>query len=197
MGAGIDWGAPFFDGGDSLYNVAVTIVVLYPVMVVLIRLAGKRSVSKMNNFDWIVTVALGSVVASAAVFDSVTIADALLALALLLGLQWALTRVMTRSSTLTDMLISTPTLLLHDGRVIREALARERVTEAELFAAIRAAGHSDPRDCYAVVLESNAEMTVIAADPAHRPGAAMADVPALRGKADGDAYRDGPPKRAP
>ena len=192
---GIDWSKPFFDGGASLYATAVTVLVLYPLMVGLIRVAGKRSVSKMNNFDWIVTVAIGSLVASAIGFEAVTIADAMLAIGLLLGLQWALTRAMTRSSRLTDLLISTPTLLVHEGKVIRAALTAERLTEAELFSAIRASGYSDPADCYAVVLESNAEMTVIGADAAHKPGAAMADVPALASSADGEAWRKGPPER--
>ncbi|WP_298918303.1 YetF domain-containing protein [uncultured Algimonas sp.] len=175
----MDWGAPFFDGWQSAYNTAVTAAIMYPLLVLLIRLAGKRSVSKMNNFDWIVTVAVGSLIASAIGFADVTVADTVLAIAVLLGVQWGLTYWMSRSERISGMMVSTPTLLVHRGEMRDAAMARERISRAEIFSAIRAAGLSDPADCYAVVLESNAELTVVPSGEAGRPGAAMADIPAL------------------
>ena len=192
----LDWTAPFFDGWQSLFSIGATTLVLYPVLVGLIRLSGKRAVSKMNNFDWIVTVAVGSVLASATVFDSVTVLDACLAIGLLLGFQWGVTRLMTKSARVTDALISTPTLLVHKGEVLHDALRRERVSEAELFATVRAAGLADFGAVYAVVLESNAEMTVVPAGEHGFAGNAMADVPALSDQADSSEFRSGPPMRS-
>ncbi|MGB3456431.1 MAG: YetF domain-containing protein [Litorimonas sp.] len=173
----LDWSAPFFDGWQSLFNVAVGAAILYPLLVVLIRLAGKRSVSKMNNFDWIVTVAVGSVIASGIVFDSVTVTDAILGTALLLGLQRVLTQWMAGSGSATRAIVSTPTLMLHEGRMLRDAMRRERISEEEIHSALRASGFSDPAAAYAVVLESNAELTVIPREAGDGP--ALRDVPAL------------------
>ena len=175
----LDWGAPFFDGAQSLYGTAVTALVMYPLIVALIRLFGKRAVSKMNNFDWIVTVAVGSLVASAIGFESVTILDALLAIAVLLGLQWALTKAMASSGRAVDVAVATPTLLVHDGRVLDDAMRAERIGRDELLAAIRGHGVAAVEDCFAVVLESNAKISVVPASARGRSISAMADVPAL------------------
>ncbi|MGB6229401.1 MAG: hypothetical protein WBF53_04660, partial [Litorimonas sp.] len=156
MTAVIDWSAPFFDGWQSVYAAIVTALFMYPILIVAIRLNGKRSVSKMNNFDWIVTVAIGSLIASAIGFDSVTVLDATLAIAVLLLMQRGLTGWMARNSRVEDVVVAAPTPLLLDGAMRPDAMARERVSEAEVLAAIRQAGLSGPSDCYAVVMESNA-----------------------------------------
>ena len=171
---GIKWGGPFFDSLDSLYSTVVTAVVMYPVLIAAIRLNGKRSVSKMNNFDWIVTVAIGSLIGSAIGFESVTILDAVLAIAVLLIMQRAITGALARSQRLEDIVVACPGVLVLDGMVQEDCLHRERVSPSELMSAIRHAGLSGPEDCYAVVLESNAEITVIPRDSARPQGEALA-----------------------
>jgi uncharacterized membrane protein YcaP (DUF421 family) len=186
---GLDWSAPFFDGWQSLFNAAVGALLLYPALVILIRVAGKRSVSKMNNFDWIVTVAVGSLIASGIVFDSVTVIDTVLGIGILLGMQWALTRWMSRSESTTRAVVSTPTLMLHKGRMLDGAMQRERISVEEIHSALRAAGLSDPSQAYAVVLESNAALTVIPTEKGN--GAALADIPALTGTHSLESPRPG------
>lgn len=172
----MDWSAPFFDGWQSVYAAVVTALFMYPILIAAIRLNGKRSVSKMNNFDWIVTVAIGSLIASAIGFDSVTILDATLAIAVLLLMQRSLTSWMARSDRVESVVVATPTALVLDGALRRDAMACERVSEAEVLSAIRHAGLSGPDDCFAVILESNAEFTVIPSDAARPGGAALKSV---------------------
>ena len=185
----LDWGAPFFDGAQSLYGTVVTALVMYPLIVALIRLFGKRAVSKMNNFDWIVTVAVGSLVASAIGFESVTILDALLAIAVLLGLQWSLTRLMAVSERAVDIATATPTLLVYEGEVLEDAMRAERIGDEELLAAIRGHGVAAVEDCFAVVLESNAKISVVPRSARGQSVSAMADVPALAALCEGKPTR--------
>ncbi|MEM7728377.1 MAG: YetF domain-containing protein [Pseudomonadota bacterium] len=169
----MDWSAPFFDGWQSVYAALVSALIMYPVLIAAIRLNGKRSVSKMNNFDWIVTVAIGSIIASCIGFDSVTVLDATLAIAVLLLMQRQLTGWMARSTAVESVIVASPTVLLLKGAFQHDAMRCERISEAEILSAIRQSGLSGPEDCYAVVMESNANMSVIAANAAREGGAAL------------------------
>jgi uncharacterized membrane protein YcaP (DUF421 family) len=116
----------------------------------------------MNNFDWVVTVALGSLVASGIILESVTVIEALIATGLLLGLQWGLTSWMPRSKALERVVKAKPTLLVDRGHLIESSLIEERVTEDEVYAALRGAGLATLEEAQWVVLETDASLSVIA-----------------------------------
>lgn len=62
-------------------------VLAYVALVVLLRVSGKRTLSKMNAFDLVVTVALGSTLATVLMAKDVALAEGVFAFALLIGLQ--------------------------------------------------------------------------------------------------------------
>jgi uncharacterized membrane protein YcaP (DUF421 family) len=70
----------FFSGWDSLLRTLVVGVLAYVALVVFLRISGKRTLSKMNAFDLIVTVALGSTLATVTLSKEVALADGALAL---------------------------------------------------------------------------------------------------------------------
>ena len=152
----------FYDGAEALIRVLVGATVLYLAVILFIRVTGKRSTSQMNNFDWVVTVALGSLIASGIVLDDVTVAETLLAVAWLLGLQWLLTKLIFHSGSVSRLVKAEPTLLVHRGKFLCHSLASERVTEEEVLAAIREKGLLSVGDVDCVVLETDATMSVIA-----------------------------------
>ena len=65
----------FFDGMANLVRIAVSVPVIYFAIILFVRLAGKRSTSQMNNFDWVVTVAMGTLAASCMIQENVTVAE--------------------------------------------------------------------------------------------------------------------------
>ncbi|MGB3612360.1 MAG: YetF domain-containing protein, partial [Elainellaceae cyanobacterium] len=150
--------------------------VMYVAVIVAIRITGKRAASQMNNFDWIVTVAIGSLTASGIVIDSVSVLEAITAIALLLGAQYLLTRGMFMSSRLTAFAKASPTLLVHKGQFIRDALRHERVTPDEVMAAVRENGLIRLEDVQWVILETDATLSVIPRDDRDFSGAQFDDV---------------------
>ena len=151
----------FFDGAEPLLRVLVSVPIMYVAVIAFVRLSGKRTTSQMNGFDWVVTVAMGSLVASGIVSRSVPLADALLAIALLLALQYALTRAVRRSDALAGFVKSEPRLLVSDGRFLPRAMAAERLTEGEVMSAVRGKGVASLDGVAAVVLETDATLSVI------------------------------------
>lgn len=160
----------FYSGGGGLLRVALVGVLAYAALVVFLRLTGKRTLSKMNAFDLVVTVALGSTLATVILSRDVALIEGLLAFGLLIALQYAVTWTSVRSSRFAAWVKSEPQLLFHDGAFLEAAMRRERVTRDDVMAAMRRAGHGDPARVQSVVLETDSSLSVIAAGPGGSPG---------------------------
>lgn len=151
----------FFQDLDGIVRVLVVGVLSYALLIVMLRVSGKRTLSKMNAFDLIVTVALGSTLAAVLLDQDVPLLEGVLALGLLVWLQFAITWLSVRSSRFQHMIKAEPTLLVHEGRMLHAAMRRERVTEEEIRAALRQSGRNDLAEVTAVVLETDGTLSVI------------------------------------
>jgi len=153
----------FFDGWQGIGRTALVGVLAYLALVVLLRVSGKRTLSKMNAFDLIVTVALGSTLATILLSSDVALAEGLTALAVLILMQYVIAWFSVRSQTVSRLVKAEPTLLVYRGRLLPDALRRERVVDAEIWAAVRAEGIADLAEVAAVVLETDGSFTVVPA----------------------------------
>jgi uncharacterized membrane protein YcaP (DUF421 family) len=130
-------------------------------LIVVLRLSGKRSLSKLNAFDFAITVAFGSALATVIISPDTGLLRGALALAMLALLQYALTKLSIWSKLVREVVRSRPTLLVEDGKLFREALRYERVTLDEIAEAIRKEGHGRLDKVGAVVLETDGSFSVI------------------------------------
>lgn len=153
----------FFDGWDSLLRTVVIGVLAYVGLVVCLRVSGKRTLSKMNAFDLVVTVALGSTLATILLSKDVTLAQGMLALVLLIGMQFAVTWSSVRVRWVRRLVTGEPALLVHRGELLPSALRKARVTEDEVRAAVRAAGLPALEEAASVVLETDGSFSVVRA----------------------------------
>lgn len=151
----------FFDSWFGLLRVLVVGTLAYVALVVLLRVSGKRTLAKLNAFDLIVTVALGSTLATVVLSKSVALVEGLAAFVLLSGLQYLVAWLSVRYPRFSDLVKSEPTLLLHRGRFLEGAMRTQRVTRAEVIAALRSSGVAEPGQAGAVVLETDGSLSVI------------------------------------
>ena len=178
----------FYDGWRGLLRTLAVGVPAYAALVLFLRVSGKRTLAKMNAFDLVVTVALGSTLATILLSKDVALAEGVLALALLIGLQYAVAWLSVRSRAWRRLVKSEPRLLLYRGQLLDAALRAERVTPDEVRAAARSEGQADLDQVEAVVLETDGKFSVIA-------GGGETVPPILT-----DVRRDGqaaPPPRSP
>jgi uncharacterized membrane protein YcaP (DUF421 family) len=150
-----------FDNWQDLLRLLLVGTAAYVALIVILRVTGKRTLSKMNAFDLVVTVALGSTLSAALMDSSISFAEACAAFGLLAGLQYGVTWASVRSDLVQRLVKSDPTLVFFDGRMIASALHVQRVTEAEILAAIRAEGRADTAGVLAVVLETDGSFSVL------------------------------------
>lgn len=135
--------AIFFNGWSVLGRTLLIGVLAYVSLVFMLRVSGKR-----------------------------TLAEGLLALALLIGMQFAISWSSTRMPWLRRVVTGEPRLLLRDGTMLDEALRGARVTREEVRAAVRSSGIGALGDVAAVVLETDGSFSVIAG----QPGAALSSL---------------------
>ncbi|RYD46604.1 MAG: DUF421 domain-containing protein [Verrucomicrobiaceae bacterium] len=150
----------FFNDGAGLLHVAVCSVVSYLALFVFIRLSGKRTMSKLNAFDFVVAVTLGSKLSSM-ILAKTPILEGMLAVSIIIGLQYLLAKSARESQTMEGLINSKPTLLYYNGSFLIDTLKRECITEEEVYAAVRAYRMEDMKLVRAVVMELNGELTVV------------------------------------
>lgn len=151
----------FFDGWDDLVRLLVVGTLAYAGLIVILRATGKRTLSKMNAFDLVITVALGSTLSSALLSQDVSLSEGLLAFVLLCALQYGVTFLSVRSGAIQGFVKAEPSLLYFKGAFVDRHMKRERVTREEVLAAIRADGHGSLSGVVAVVLETDGSFSVV------------------------------------
>ncbi len=155
----------FFDGWADLGRILVVGSLAYAGLVAMLRISGKRTLSKMNAFDLVVTVAFGSTLATVLLSKDVSLSEGLVALALLCVLQFVVATGSSRSNRFQAVVKAEPRLMFHHGSFLREAMRRERVAEEEILAAIRSDGHEDLSTVGSVVLETDGSFSVTTGRP--------------------------------
>jgi len=156
-----------YDGYDGLVATLVKGVFAYVAIVLMLRWAGLRTLSKMNSYDFVVTIALGSVLASVIMSTQVSILEGLVGMGVLVTIQYGVTWIWSRWHDVHNAATAPPTLLLHRGVMLEAALQATRVTPAEVRAALRAAGMRDLAQAEAVVLEADGSLSVLPSGDQH------------------------------
>ena len=151
----------FFDSWPDLMRIVVVAPVAYLGLVAILRISGKRTLAKLNAFDLVITVALGSTLATTLLSSEVAVAEGLLAFLVLVLLQFAITWASVRSEMFRSTVRSKPALLAWQGAAISGTLRTERITEEELEQAVRSSGLAQLIDAVAVILETDGTLSII------------------------------------
>lgn len=151
----------FFSGFEGIWRTIVVGLFAYAALIIVLRVSGKRTLSKMNAFDFVVTVALGSTLATVLLSQDVALAEGFTAFLLLAAVQYAVTWTSLRSARVRRWIKSDPRALVRDGRYLDGALREERVTREEVDAAVRGAGYADISAIVLVTLETDGSMSVV------------------------------------
>lgn len=150
-----------YDNLSGLVRVLVIGPLAYGWLIAVLRVTGKRTLAQLNAFDFIVTVALGSTLATVILSNSVSLAEGALALVLLAVLQLVAAWASVRLPLMRRAITAEPTILLRDGQLDREALRRQRISEQSLRQTVRSAGFGGLELVAFVVLETNGKLSVI------------------------------------
>ncbi len=151
----------FFANWFGLLRILIMGILAYSALVIFLRVSGKRTLSKMNAFDLVVTVALGSTLATVLLSKDIVLVEGLAAFGILITLQYLIAWLNVRYQWVETLVKSEPALLFYRGNFIRSAMRSERVTQEEIEAAIRQQGIAGMDSLEAIVLETDGSFSVI------------------------------------
>ena len=150
---------------DTFIRTITVGVLAYVGLVTFLRIAGKRVLTKLNAFDLVVSVALGSTLATVLLDTNITLPEGLLAFVTLIGLQYIISITAMYSDSFNKLIKSEPKLLFLEGQFLRKAMKKERIKEIEILQVIRSSGLGSIDEAKAIVLETDGSMSVISNEP--------------------------------
>ncbi len=151
----------FLGTTESTVRIVITAIALYFLLILILRMSGKRTLSSMNAFDFIVTVAIGTTLASTILDKTIALTDGLTAFIVLVTLQFTISWMSSRYKRFSRLVKSEPKLLGYKGKLLYDALKKERIVENEVMQILRSNGYSALSDVDAIVLETNGNISVI------------------------------------
>lgn len=161
--------APIF---DSMFHLPLPIVeklarpvVVYLVLVVLLRVFGKRELAQLNPFDLVVLLSLSNTVQNAIIGDDNSVTGGIIGAFGLLAINWLVVRVLFRSPRLTRVLEGRSTVLIRNGKLDQQAMSRESLSREELLSVIHRQGFEDLSKVRSCELEPNGTFYVEAFEP--------------------------------
>jgi uncharacterized membrane protein YcaP (DUF421 family) len=170
--------------------------IIYLVLVLLLRIFGKRELGQLNPFDLVVLLSLSNTVQNAIIGEDNSVTGGVIGAFSLLAINWLVVRVLFRSRRLTRVFEGRATVLVRDGQIDQRALKHESLTREELIEVIHRQGFEDVDQVRCCELEPNGSYSVEAFDPSAadkrhaellaRLDALTRDVAALKAQAAGE-----------
>jgi len=146
----------FFSGWEKTFR-RIILTVLGYLSIEIIRISGKRTLSKTNVFDFVVTVALGSCLASISLNKGVSLLDESLSFSLFIFLQFLLTYLSVKVKGFRTLITSKPKIVFYEGLFLEKEMKNERISKEDILNAGRLQGYSNLDNIYIIVLEATGD----------------------------------------
>jgi uncharacterized membrane protein YcaP (DUF421 family) len=150
-----------FVPGVPLVEKVVRVLIVYFVLVMLVRLAGRRELAQLNPFDLIVLLMLSNTVQNAIIGSDNSLLGGIIGAVTLIGTNWLVVRFMYRHEKLDRVFEGDPVTLVEDGHVFKECLDHELITVAELEAAAHRQGFGSLAEVGRAVLEPGGTLSFV------------------------------------
>lgn len=151
----------FISNFETMLKIIFMSVLFYFALIIILRISGKRTLSDINAFDFLVTVTIGSIGATTILSKDTAFFDGVVGIVTLILLQYIISKLDTKFDFIGEKLIPTPTLLFYNGEYIKENMEKMRVTKANILQKVRLKSGTVIENVSAVVLEANGELSVI------------------------------------
>lgn len=145
----------------AIVMVVLSTLGIYIALILLTRVAGLRSFSKMSSFDFAITVAIGSIIASTILAKEPPLFQAIVALAVLYAVQMTVASLRGKATFMSKVMDNQPLLLMKGTKILEQNLKRAKVTREDLRAKLREANVTQLSQVRAVVMEATGDISVL------------------------------------
>ena len=151
----------FFKDFESIKQIIIMATLFYFSIIVILRISGKRTLSDLNAFDFVVTVTIGSIAATTILSVDTTYVDGFVAIVTLVLLQFIVAKLDVNFKFVSKILKSDPTLVYYDGRFLEKNMNKMRITKGDILQEVRSGSGTTIESVSAVILESNGKLSVL------------------------------------
>ncbi len=151
----------FFDSDLRIVEIAVLTILTYVIVVIALRISGKRTIADYTAFDWIVSITVGSIAASTIIIEDVSLSEGIISIIVLFVLQTIMAFFSVKSRQFRKHVEGGPTLLYYKGHYLEDTMIKTRVTKSDILQSIRLKANKSPDQVQAVILEKNGRISVI------------------------------------
>ncbi|SFB36034.1 DUF421 domain-containing protein [Clostridium frigidicarnis] len=135
--------------------------ILYALVVIVIRLMGKRQIGELEPFELVVTIMISDLASLPMQDARLPLINGVIPILTLLFIQILLSEVEIKSKVMRNVLDGKPTILIKDGKVDTNQLSRQRLSLSELLEELRIQGCIDVNDIAYAIWETNGQLSVI------------------------------------
>lgn len=150
-----------FDISVPWWELVLRSVVVYVVLIVMLRLSGKRQIGQLSAFDLVLLLVLSNAVQNSMNAGDNSLVGGLLSAATLVTLNWVAGFITYRSKRFERLVEGRPQILIHHGRVYTEVMRRAQLSEHELAQELREAGYAGPSEVETAILENDGTITFL------------------------------------
>ena len=143
------------------WELIVRSLVVYGLMLVILRLSGKRQVGQLAPFDLVLLLVLSNAVQNSMNGGDNSLVGGMISATTLIGLNYTIGYVTFRSKRMEAIIEGRPQVLIHNGKLYRDVMAKAQLTQHELDAALRQAGCEHAGECHSAILENNGSISVV------------------------------------
>jgi uncharacterized membrane protein YcaP (DUF421 family) len=143
------------------WELIVRSAVVYGFLLILLRLTGKRQVGQLAPFDLVLLLVLSNAVQNSMNGGDNSLIGGLISAFVLVGLNYVIGVVTFRSKPLESLIEGRPQIIIHNGQLFEDVMARAKLTHHELDAALRQAGCASVHEVHAAILENNGSISVV------------------------------------
>jgi uncharacterized membrane protein YcaP (DUF421 family) len=140
-------------------------ILVYLFLIVLLRVFGKRELAQLNPFDLVVLLSLANTVQNAIIGDDTSLVGGMIGAFSLCAFNYVVVRFMFRHRRLDELFAGTPTGLIEAGKICRDGMAKEMLTEAELVTVAHRQGFASLDEISSCVLEPGGTFSIQAKKP--------------------------------
>jgi uncharacterized membrane protein YcaP (DUF421 family) len=145
------------------FEIVARTLIIYASLLLALRVAGKREIGQMTAFDLVVILLISNAVQNAMVGSDVSVTGGLIAAGALIGVNYGVATARERVPLLREAVEGSPTIVVSDGKLLRQNIRREGLAEEEVLMAIREHGIDRIDEVRLAVLETDGSISVLQA----------------------------------
>ncbi|TXD96587.1 DUF421 domain-containing protein [Psychrobacter frigidicola] len=157
----MNWQAWFSIEWQQVLGISLSVTGFYFCLILFTRIVGLRSFSKLSSYDFAMTIAIGSILASTILSDSPSLLQGLLAVSLLFILQMMVSMVRRKFKPIKSLIDNQPIILMAHGEYFWDNLKEANLSTSDVQEVLRKNGIKSKCEVFAVIMETTADMSVI------------------------------------